>query len=114
MPFGTITAQTKSYEPRKPGFYVLNTVAFGSPTDEFRIRSTGAPDQNGVLRASITRVLEKNVTVGATTERKALVVTLNIASPVSGFTAAEVDSLAADISEFVSTTTVTRMLSGEA
>lgn len=113
MPFGTITAQSKNYEPRKPGYYVLSTVSFGSPTDEFRIRSSGTPDQNGILRSSITRVLEKDVTVGATTSRKAIVVTLNIASPVSGFTAAEADSLALDISEFVTAATVTRMLSGE-
>lgn len=113
MPFGTITAQTKSFEPRKPGYYVESTVTFGAPTNEFRLRSTGSADANGILRSSITRVLEKDITVGATTSRKAIVVTLNVASPVSGFTAAEADSLATDISEFVTAATVTRLLSGE-
>lgn len=112
MPFGTITSQTVSFGPRNPGIYADTAVTFGSPTNEFRIRPATAPSKDGNMRASITRVLEKDT--GSPAVRKACVVTLSINIPKSGFTSTEVDSLATDLSNFVTADTVSRILQGEA
>lgn len=113
MPFGTITVNTKSYEPRNPGVYALSTTTFGSPANEFRIRGAAGPSKDGLLRSSTTRILEKDVTVGGVSTRKQSIVTLTIAVPPADFTAADVDGLASDISEFLTTATITRLLQGE-
>lgn len=113
MPFGTITSQTVNYAPRQPGQYVKDTLTFGDPTNEFRIRGAASPDRNGVRRSSVSRVLSKDVTTGSTTERKSATVTMAITVPDSGFTAAELDSLATDLSNFITSETVTRLLAGE-
>lgn len=113
MPFGTITSQTVNYVPRSPGIYQKSTVTFGNPTDEFRIRPASAAGKDGNYRAAITRVLEKNITVGASTVKKAAVITLSINIPNTGFSAEEVDSMATDISTFITADTVSRILQGE-
>lgn len=112
MPFGTITVNTKSYEPRTPGTYVLSTVNFGQPTNEFRLRGA-AISKDGLLRASITRVLEKDVVVGSDTVRKQALVTLSITSPTSDFTSSDLDALISDQSEFATGATLSRLLQGE-
>lgn len=112
MPFGTITAQTLTYEPRTPGTYVRSTVTFGSPSNEFRIRG-GTVSKDGLIRTSISRVLEKDVTVGSQVVRRSVTLTCSIVTPSADFTAAEIDSLFTDVSEFITATTVSRMLQGE-
>jgi hypothetical protein len=112
MPFGTITSQTVDFAPRSPGIYTDDSVTFGNPTNEYRIRPATAPNKDGNYRSSITRVLEKDL--GDPAVRKACVVTLSINIPNSGFTSTEVDSLATDISTFLTADTVGRILQGEA
>lgn len=112
MPFGTITSQTKNYEPRSPGVYSESTVSFGSPSNEYRI-SGASVGRDKLLRANIVRVLEKDYTVGGVTERRRLTVALSITSPSAAFTSAEIDSLAEDISVFLTASTVTRLMQGE-
>lgn len=112
MPYGTITVNTKTYEPRIPGTYVLSSVTFGQPTNEFRIRGA-VLSKDGLLRASIVRVLEKDVVVGSDTKRKQCTVTTAITAPPSDFTAAELDALLSDSSEFATGATLSRLLQGE-
>lgn len=112
MPFGTITVNTKSFEPRTPGTYVLSTVSFGQPSNEFRLRGATI-GKDGLMRASIVRVLEKDVTVGSDIVRKQALVSTNIVTPASDFTAAELDALLSDSSEFVSSATLSRLMQGE-
>jgi hypothetical protein len=113
MPFGTITAQTLTYEPRRPGVYERAGLAIGSPSDEFRLSSANS-SQKKDKSVAVTRVLGKDVTVNSTTIRKNAVASLTITSaPDTTFTAAELDSLVADINEFVTTATLTRLFSGE-
>lgn len=112
MPFGTITVNSKTFEPRSPGYYSLDTVVFGQPSNEIRIRGAGKSSDK-LLRCSITRVLEKDVVVGSDTVRKQATVVLSITTPASDFTGTEMDTLASDISEFVTASTVSRMLQGE-
>lgn len=112
MPFGTITVNTKSYDPRSPGIYSLSTVAFGDPQNEFRIRGASS-SKDELLRGSVTRILEKDVVVGSDTARKQCAVTLTIAVPYKGYTGSDVDALASDISEFLTPGVITRLLQGE-
>jgi hypothetical protein len=113
MPYGSITVNTKTYDPRQPGVYSLTSLAFGDPADEFRIRGVQSVSKDQLLRASITRVLEKDVTTGDTSTRKQAVVTMTVAVPKSDYTAAEIDALASDISEFLTVNTLTRLMQGE-
>lgn len=112
MPYGTITVGSDSYASRSPGVYAKSTVSFGDPANEFRIRGASL-GKDGLLRASIVRLLQKDVTTGSGTVRKAANVTITIAVPTSGFTSAELDNLALDISTFLTTDTITRLLQGE-
>lgn len=113
MPFGTITSQTKNFPPRTPGTYVDEAVAFGQPTNEFRIRGASGVGKDGRLRASVTRVIEKDIVSGSTTTRVPLVVVTSINVHPTGFTASEIDSAATDCSNFLTTDTITRLLMGE-
>lgn len=112
MPFGTITAQTLTYEPRSAGKYTRSTVAFGNPDNSYIVRGANALSADP-LRASVSRVLQKDVTVSGSVVRKTATVTLSFVAPPSDFTAAELDSLALDLSEFITASTVSRMFMGE-
>lgn len=111
MPFGTITAQTLTYEPRQPGVYTRASLTFGQPDNSFIVRGRGGNAEPA--RCSISRVLQKDIVVGGNTVRKSATVTLSIVTPTADFTPAEIDSMVADLSEFISATTVSRMLMGE-
>lgn len=112
MPFGDIVVNTKTYQPRQPGYYSESTINFGDPINEFRL-SGATRDKNGLLRSSVTRLLEKDIDVNGSEVRKQLIVTLSISSPASDFTGTEIDGLAADISEFLTASTVSRLMQGE-
>lgn len=112
MPFGTISSQSVDYNPRQPGHYSRSTVAFGDPADEFIVRGASV-SSDGVHRASVARVLQKDVTSGSDSTRKQATVNIGITVPSDGFTAAELDSLANDISTFFTVDTITRLLQGE-
>jgi len=113
MPFGNIVAQGVTYEPRSVGKYTRSTVAFGQPDDSFIIRGANALSGADVLRASASRVLQKDITLAGNTVRKTMTFTGSIVVPTVGFTASEVDYLAMDIAEFFTVNTVTRMLMGD-
>lgn len=112
MPFGNIVSGSSTFEPRSPGVYSLNTLTFGDPVNEFRIRGA-SKSKDQLMRGSVTRILEKDVTISTGEVRKQLIVALSIASPSSDFTSAEIDALAGDISTFFTTSTVTRFMMGE-
>lgn len=112
MAFGSITANTKTYELRSPSVYVLNTLAFGDPTNEFRLRG-GSKSKDNTLNAGVIRYLQKDVTVAGATVRKSCTVSLSITMPESGITASEIDACISDISEFLTASTLSRLLQGE-
>lgn len=111
MPFGTITAQTKAYEPRSEGTYTLSTVTFGQPDNSFVIRP--ASPKTDVRRMAVSRIHQKDIVIGGETERITATVTVNVVVPQSGFTAEELDSSVSDIAEFLNAGTITRILLGE-
>lgn len=114
MPYGTFTSNAVNFAPRSQGVYVDSTVTFGQPTNELRVRPASKAGGDGKMRASVTRVTEKNVTVGTVTKRDALATTLSFIVPPNGFTAAEIDAHATDLAAFFTVDTITRMLQGEA
>lgn len=114
MPFGNIVAQTVTFEPRTPGLYSKSGLQFTDPANEFRVRG-GTPGKGGSTSSSVTRVLQKDVTVGSSVVRKSAALSLQIQAPTDGgFTSAELDSMATDIAEFLTATTISRLMQGEA
>ncbi len=113
MPFGSITVNSKTFAPRDPGTYANTTVGFGQPEDELRVRGSVTTSKDGLLRGSITRVLEKDIADGSDQVRKQLIVNVTVSVPPSGFTATEIDECLLEISEFATVDTVTRILQGE-
>lgn len=112
MPYGDITVNTRTFNPRTLGTYALSTVAFGEPSNELRIRGA-TRSANKRLSATVNRYVQKDVTLAGTTKRENASVSINIQVPESGFTAAEIDAMASDLSEFLTTATITRLLQGE-
>lgn len=112
MPFGTITVNGSTFEPRQPGIYSLAGVTFDAPSNEIRLRGATISKNGG--SATVTRYAAKDVVVGDDTIRKNCAVSLQIQVPSgTGFTAAEIDAMALDISEFLTTENVSRLLQGE-
>ena len=113
MPFGEITAGTKTFAPREPGTYSDTTAAFGMPQSEFRIRGA-RPSKDGVTRGTVTRIYEVDVNMGDDTVRKNAVATLSLAVPTDGSVPlASVDALIRQISDFLTEETLSRFLQGE-
>lgn len=112
MPFGTITAQTLDYASRGGGRYVRSNLAFGSPDNSFLIRPVTNLKADPI-RAAVSRILQKDITVSGNTVRKTATVTLSFVVPSSDFTATEVDSLTTDLSEFITSTTLTQLFMGD-
>lgn len=112
MSFGTIVTTTKTFNQRSEGIYADSTVSFGSPANELRIRPNTSKKAPSV---SVTRYKQVDYVASATsTLRIAGSVSLQIQVPEAGFTLADIDVMVAEISEFVSAASVSRMLQGEA
>jgi len=114
MPFGTITVNAVAYEPAQPGIYRKSGSTFSSVADEFRLRPSLSKGKDGKLRASVSRIFEKDVTQpSGAVVRQQLIVTFNVTTSVD-LTASEIDARVSDISEFITSSTLNRMLAGEA
>lgn len=116
MPFGNITAQTFVYEPRKPGTYQRAGLALGAPINEFRLSGASGSKTSTRLSVSVTRIMHKDfIPAGAVLPiRVEALVTVNIQMPNNGsFSAAEGDSLVADINEFITAANLARLSAGE-
>jgi hypothetical protein len=113
---GTITAQSVTYDPRKPGIYVRTGLGLGAPADEFRLSAASTNTKAKRASIAVTRIKHKDFTPATATfpVREEALVTVNIQMPLSGsFTASEIDSLAIDISEFLTADRIVRLASGE-
>lgn len=115
MPFGTLTLQTVNYEPRKPGLYSKVGVTFADPQDNLQVRGA-VPSKSGLLTAQVVRLKQKDVidpVTGKTRRTNATVTTIIQTAADSGFTPAELDSMASDNAEFITAITVSRMMQSE-
>jgi hypothetical protein len=108
-----IVISDRTFTPRIAGQYMLSSVDFGEPVDQFVLRG-GSQSKDGMLRASVTRHIEKDVVVlpGDNPTRKPMYVTLSITVPSVGFTAADIDAATADISTFLTADMITYLLQG--
>lgn len=116
MPFGNITSQTITFEPRKPGVYQKAGTAIGAPTFEFRF-SAGTPNKKtGMVSVSMSRISEKDWTASGTTSvvRKSMVHSVNILIPTDGsFTAADAAYGVGDFAAVLTAALLQRLASGE-
>jgi hypothetical protein len=113
MPFGPISVNTKTFNEAGEGRYVLSTITFGDPSNYFTIKGGALTKDRKAVSAAVTRILEKDVTVNGETSRRSASVQLVMSIPPQGFTSTEIDVLASDISEFITSAVLNRILSGE-
>lgn len=113
MPFGPITVNSKTFNQAGEGVYKLSTLTFGQPSNHFSVKGGSINKGRTAVVTAVSRTLEKDVVIDGTTTRKSANVQLVITVPPSGFTSAEVDVLASDISEFLTAGTLDRLLGGE-
>jgi len=111
MPYGTISSNSISYAPRSVGVYAKSTLGLADPPNEFRI--TGNARSKSIRSFAVTRVVGKDDSTSG--KRYLLIATLNVQLPreAKDFTESDIDGIVADISTFVTTDTIIRMLSGE-
>lgn len=113
MPYGNITVNAKTFIPSGgAGRYVRDTVTFGAPMDYLRVSGGSRNSKTQVTSAAVTRVLEKDVTVGSDVTRRQCTLSL-VASVPQGFDSSEIDAMALEISEFLTPAVITRWLLGE-
>lgn len=112
MAFQTITIGSSTFNSVGAGKYSLSTVLFGQPANGINLSPGKKQGKTGPTTASVSRVLEKDVTVGDTVERRRMVITMQMSVP-DGFLAGEVNAAAVDISTFLGIGSVTRLLLGE-
>lgn len=113
MPFGPITVNSKTFNQAGEGLYRLSTLTFGQPSNHFNVKGGSLNKGRSAVVTAVSRVLEKDVTVGSETKRLGANVQLVITVPPTGFTSTEIDVLASDISEFLTAATLDRLLGGE-
>lgn len=113
-PISTTVGGAKTWNESGSGVYSESTVLFGSPRSYFKITRGTPNSKTGLTTCSVSRVLEKDVTINGVVSRKAMSVTLQIAVPtVPDFTTGTVDDAAALISEFLTPASLDRILKGE-
>lgn len=112
MPFGNITVNSRTFNPRIPGEYSLSTVAYNDPANSLRIKGA-TRSKDSILRGSMSRIIQKDVTVGSSVVRKTATITVSLQVPDKDFTATEIDDALSDLSAFATSDTVGRLLLGE-
>lgn len=113
-PISTTVGGAKTWNESGPGVYAESTVLFGQPKSYLKITRGTPNSKTGLTTCSMSRVLEKDVTINGVLSRKLMSVTLQISIPtITDFTVANVDDAAGIISEFLTATTLDRILKGE-
>lgn len=113
-PISTTVGGAKAWNESGPGVYAESTVQFGQPRSYLKITRGTPNNKTGLTTCSISRILERDVTVNGVVSRKALSVSLQISVPnLPDFTTVQVDDAAGLISEFLTSATLDRILKGE-
>lgn len=110
MSFGTITIGTKSFNNVGAGIYSRSTLAYGDPSDMIKI-SPGSRSKSGVTSATVSRHIEKDVTVSGVVSRRKMSVIVQIVAP-GGFSSTEVDAALDELDTFVTATNINDILLG--
>lgn len=113
MAFNSLTLGAESYVSIGNGLYQLSTVPFGGAGKMIKLAPGNRSAKTLVTTASVTRILEKDITVGTTVVRRKAVITSQLVIP-DGFTSAEVALLMSSTGTgFFTTANVDRLLQGE-
>lgn len=112
MAFNSITIGSVTFVQTGPGLYQNNTVQFGQPDDLIKIIPGRQTQKNGPTLSTVSRIWQKDIAVGGVTTRQKMTVSLQFSVPV-GFTTAEADAMASEISTFITAATLNRILMGE-
>jgi len=114
MAFNTITLGSRIFNSIGTGTYNLSTSVFGNVMNAFRIVPGKKAGKTGPTSFSVTRLIEKDITIDGNTTptRKKLSVSLQAVVP-DGFTATDIDTATDDIASFLTAETVNRILLGE-
>lgn len=112
MPFGQLTLNGATYDPRKDGTYILSTVTFPNPA-RMLVLSPVSVLKSGDTRLSIAYIHEKDVaTPSGAIIRKSMNYRTLIDFSVD-FTPAEIDAAGTCVSDFLTAATASRMVQGE-
>jgi len=112
MSFHPISVSTKTWNEVAPGRYMDSTVTFGTPQNYIQISGGKLNSKTGITTAAVSRIMQKDVTVGAVTTRQTCSVQTVIQIP-SGFTTAEIDSMFLSLSDLLTVAFAERLLQGE-
>lgn len=112
MSFHPITVSTKTWNEVGPGKYMDSAVTFGGAPNYILISGGKRNSKTGVTTAAVSRIMAKDITVGAVTTRSSASVQLVVQVP-EGFTTSEVDAMILTISDLVTTAFAERLLQGE-
>lgn len=113
MPFSPISVNSKTFNQAGDGRYNLSTLTFGNPLNYFNIKGASVNKDKTTLTGAVSRIIEKDVTVDGVTKRLSASVQLIITVPRTGFSSTDLDTAASDISEFLTSSTLDRILAGE-
>lgn len=113
MPFAPITVNTQTFNAAGEGRYMKSTVSFGSPLNYIKVSPGNFNPKTKLTTFTVTRHIEKDVTIGSDVVREAMEVSLRVTSPRS-FSSTEVDGAVSDISEFLTPAILDRGMNGEA
>lgn len=94
-----VLSGSRTYNQTGAGLYTLATVTFGGPSDWFKI-APGRQTKGGLVNMSITRGREKDITIGGLSQRSRLLLIKQF-QVEQGWTSAEMDACASDMSEFL-------------
>lgn len=112
MPFSPIAVNSQTFNQAGSGRYMLSTVTFGAPLNYVNVKGGALNPKSGITTGSVSRVVQKDVTVDGKTVRQQLSIQL-IVQTQSGFTAAEIDAGTSDLNGLVDATFINRWLNGE-
>lgn len=112
MPFSSVVSGSKTYVPREPGIYVVDSLVFSDPTDELRVRGA-TRNKDKSISGSLTSYMEKDVTVNGNPVRKSAVAALALTAGPD-FTVAELQAAIKALYDFSQTTGfLSRFMQGE-
>lgn len=110
--FGTISVNSSSFRPVGSGKYLRTGLSFNDPSDHFQIKP-GSPNRTRNLQvASVTRFVERVITINGQPEKVAMSVQVVVNVPLNGFEPSDVDKAIDDISDFLTPTNTDLWLLG--
>jgi hypothetical protein len=112
MAFGSIVIGSSTFNSVGNGEYSLSTLAFSDPANRVKITPAKTAGKLGPVQVVIMRKREKDSTVDGVTKRISANVSTQISVP-SGFTTTEIDDLVSEISTWLTTDVINRLLMGE-